>query len=357
MVALSVTRFGRTIVTMLDLFARRSVALFALLGSLILCMPAVAQQRFALTDEDEWGEVDAVEPGSPEWQLGAARRSLAAGEFLRAINLSTRWIEQNPRHDLLPDAYIIRGDAKLRRDDLYLALFDYEYVARVYPGSEAFTIALERELEIAKRFAQGERRRLWGIKIVDASAEAEELLIRIQERMPGSQLGEAAGMELGDFYFRRRNMPMAAEAYDLFIENYPRSEQISKARRRAIYAHIAGFKGPQYDAAGLIEARFRLEELKVIEPRTAQQVGADALLVRIDESHAMKLLEQAKWYLRTGDVVAAELTIRRLVTRHLGTVAAAEGLRLVEQILPRLPERVREQAPDYEAIRSGSAGS
>lgn len=319
----------------------------------ITTVSAVAQQRYTLTDDDQWTSVQEPEAGTPEWALAEARKALADEDYVRAINLSNRWIEQHPRHALLPKAYLVRGDAKVGRDDLYKALFDYEYIARMYPGSDVFVTALRRELDIAKRFAHGERRRLWGLKFVDASAEAEELLIRIQERLPGSTLAEEAGIELGDFYFRRRNMPIAAEAYDLFLENYPNSEHVSIARRRAIYAHLASFKGPQYDAAGLEEARLRLEELRRVEPQTAQQVGAEALLVRIDESHAMKILEQARWYRRTGDMISAELSIRRLVADHMGTVAAAEGLELVEDILPRLPERVREQTPDYEAMRQG----
>ncbi len=331
----------------------RAAAFFCI--ALVFATTVTAQQRFTLTDDDQWTAVESPEPDSPEWQLAEARKALAAEDYVRAINLSTRWIDEHTRHPNLPDAYLIRGDAWVGRDHLYKALFDYEYIARVYPGSEAFTTALQREFEIAQRFAHGERRRLWGLKIVDASAEAEELLIRIQERMPGSRLAEEAGMELGDFYFRRRNMPMAAEMYDLFLENFPDSEQISKARRRAIYAHLASFKGPQYDAAGLQEARLRLQELQRVEPQTAQQVGADALLVRIDESNAQKMLQQARWYLRTGDVISAELSIRRLVNRYLGTVAAAEGLQLVEEILPRLPERIQAQTPDYEAMRQGTA--
>lgn len=320
-----------------------------------MCGDVAAQQVYRLTEDDHWAQMDVLEPGTPEWQLAEARKALAGGDHVRAINLATRWINQHPRHELLPEAYLIRGDAKVARDDLYKALFDYEYIARMYPGSEAFALALERQLDIATRFAHGERRRLWGLKIVSAHEDAQELLIRIQERMPGSRLAERAAMELGDFYFRRRDMPLAAEMYDIFLTNFPNSEHVSKARRRAIYAHLAGFKGPEYDAAGLAEAQLRLRELKVLEPRTAEQVGADALLVRIDESRAMKLLEQARWYLRTGDPIAAELTIRRLVKRHLGTVAAAEGLELVENILPRLPERVRAEAPDYDAIARGTA--
>ena len=31
--------------------------------------------------------------------------------------------------------------------------------------------------------------------------------------MPGSRLAEEAGMQLADFYFNRRNMSLAADAY------------------------------------------------------------------------------------------------------------------------------------------------
>ncbi|HRQ76000.1 MAG TPA: outer membrane protein assembly factor BamD [Phycisphaerales bacterium] len=318
---------------------------------------ATAQQTYTLTPDDAWTSDESLEPGTPEAMLADARRALAEGDARRAENLATRWIERHDRHPLMPDAYLLRGDAKLAQQEHYKALYDYEYVARVYPGSEAFVTALERELQIAKLFVRGTKRKFLGFRILSATEEAQELLIRIQERMPGSRLGEDAGMELADFYFRGRDMSLAAEAYELFIENYPNSEQISKARRRLIYSHLASFKGPRYSAAGLNEAKMRLEDLKAVEPVTAQQIGADALIVRIDESNAAKLLENARWYLKRNDPIAAELTIRRLVNRHLGTVAAAEALQLVPSILPQLPERVRQAAPDYDALRAGVLGA
>jgi outer membrane protein assembly factor BamD (BamD/ComL family) len=333
-----------------------SARLAALALIFAMTLPASAQSRFVLGEDDTWTTEEEVDPASPEGQLIEARRALADGDTVRAENLTTRWIERHTRHPMLPDAYLIRGDAKHLRGDEYQALFDYEYIARMFPGSEAFVTALERELEIARQYAHGRKRKLWGLRVVSAGAEAEEILIRIQERMPGSQLGEQAGIELADMYFRRRNMPLAAEAYDLFIENYPRSEHVSKARRRLIYAHLASFKGPQFDISGLLEAKFRIEELQQVEPLAAEQVGAEALLVRIDESAAMKILENARWYRRTGDIIAAELSLRRLVDRYPHTVAAAEGVDMAIQLLPRLPERTRQQAPDYATLREARLG-
>ncbi|MDY7107915.1 MAG: outer membrane protein assembly factor BamD [Planctomycetota bacterium] len=323
---------------------------------LIPAVPAPAQDEYRLAEDDTWVETKTADPSTSEGQLAAARRALARGEIERAEHLATQWIARYEQHPLLADAYIIRGDALMAGRDYYEALFEYEYVARTFIGSEAFVTALQRELEIANLFATGTRRKLWGMRFVDASDEAEELLIRIQERLPGSRLAEEAGMALGDFYFSRRQMGLAAEMYAIYIENYPQAEEIDKARKRLIYAHLASFKGPEFDASGLYDARARLRELKVVAPATAQQMGADALLTRIDESDAQKLLSAARWHLRTGDVIAAELTIRRLARAYPRSVAAADAMRLIERLLPRLPEATLEEAPDYEALRGAILG-
>jgi len=331
----------------------RSLALAAVASTGILASPAPAQQSYILDKTDEWKPEKAIDPASPEGQLAEAKKALAAGDPERAETMATQWIERNERHPLIAEAYLLRGDAKAAGGDEYKALFDYEYVARMYPGSETFVTACQRELAIAKQYAAGRKRKQWGLRWSDASADAEELLIRIQERLPGSRVAEEAGIELADYYFNRRQMALAAEAYELFIENYPRSTLIDKARRRLIYSHLATFKGPEFGAQGLYEAKARLEQLEVQKPAEAQRMGADALLTRIDESDAQKLLSIAQYYMRTGEPISAEFTIRRLVKRYPRTSATAEALRFVPQVLERLPESVRKAAPDYKLIAAG----
>jgi outer membrane protein assembly factor BamD (BamD/ComL family) len=163
-------------------------------------------------------------------------------------------------------------------------------------------------------------------------------------------------MTLGDFYFSRRQMSLAAEMYEIFVENYPRSVHVGKARKRLIFAHLASFKGPEFDAGGLDEARTRLQELRAVDPVAAQQIGAEALITRIEESNARKLYVTARWYQKTKDYIAAELTLRRLLQKHPRSVAAADGVRLVREILPHLPERILAEAPDYDALAAAILG-
>jgi outer membrane protein assembly factor BamD (BamD/ComL family) len=329
--------------------SRTIAGLAAAVCAFVSCA-ALAQQEYILTEEDRWATTQPVDPTTPAGQLNEARRALAMNEPQRAEMLASAWIERHERDPLLPEAYLIRGDAKAANGDEYKALFDYEYIARMFAGSDVFVAALQRELAIAKEYLAGKRRKNWGLRIWDAKADAEEILIRVQERLPGSRLAEDAGITLADYYFDKRDMELAAEAYDVFLENYPRSALVDKARRRLIYAQLATFKGPQFSAKGLYEARERLRQLRANLPAEAERMGAGALLTRIDESDAQKMLSIANYYIATGEPVSAEFTIRRLVNRYPRSVATAEALRIVPGVIERLPERVRRTTPDYAAM-------
>ena len=242
---------------------------------------------------------------------------------------------------------MIRGDALVAQGSYYSALYDYEFVARSHPSSAAFVQAITREYEIAKIFASGVRRKFLGMRLLLAYDEAQEIFIRVQERLPGSQLAEQAGLALGDFYYRRREMQLAADTYSVFIENYPHSESIPLARRRLIFANIASYKGPEFDDVGILEARAQLEQLEAISPAQAQRIGAQALILRINESEAEKMLTTAQWYLAINDPISAEYTIRTMILEHPNTIAATRGLRLIPLITPNLPAAVVAQMPDY----------
>ena len=333
-----------------------------MLGSCLLLLAATSlapaqEVEFDLGSDDEWTTDQTVNPASESGQLLMARRAVINGNTNRARDLATAFIDRYPNSMLQANAYLIKGDAYLEDGDEYKALFEYEEIARGFPSSPVFVTALEREFEIGKAYANGLRRKLLGtFRIVSTQDEAQELLIRVQERLPGSRLAEQAGMELADFYFRNRDLRMAAEAYDLFVENYPRSADVNKARLRLIYSYLADYRGPKYDASGLEEARLRLEDLRTREPGLAQRIGANSLLVRIYESDARKMLVTAEWYLSINDPISSEMTIRQLVKQYPDSIASLEALREIPKILAQMPETVVRNGPDYRSLRAEKLG-
>ena len=292
----------------------------------------VAQEVYELDDSYDWQQQSRYDPATPQGQLQAIRKALAEERPKAARDMADDWIEQHPNHPLLVEAHLLRGDALVAQKHYYDALFDYEFVIRQFPASQQYHTALEREFEIARLFASGLRRRFLGMRILPATGEAEELFIRIQERAPGSHIGEKASLALGDFYFDRAEMTAAAEAYDLFLANYPESRFRQRAMLRQIQASLATFKGPQFDSRGLLDAAERIRAYQQAYPAEAERLGAEALLLRIDESLALKTYYSASWYERTGKKVSAVYLYRRVVKDYGRTAAAQAAIQRLEAL-------------------------
>ncbi len=313
----------------LDMFLGRWVMGLVLVMCLVSQAPA--QQRYDLSEQG-WERQPTAEPGSPRAQLDAIRKLVAQGEGKQAKHAADAWIEAHPDHELMPEALLVRGDANVAREHFFKSLFDYELVIREHPGSEQFNTAQEREFEIAKLFMAGTKRRMWGMRILPATDEAEEIMVRIQERSPGSALGEEASMTLADYYFNKPQMDSAADAYDLFLVNYPDSERREWAMLRLIQANLARFKGPRFDATGLIDAGQRLLTYQAEYPASAERMGVEALLIRIDESLAMRDMVAADWYVLRKKPLSAKLLYERVIEDYPETAAALDAIKKLEEL-------------------------
>lgn len=287
-------------------------------------------QEFALEGQG-WTD-ERMEEGDPA--LTEARRLLAADRPGPALKILNTWVNAHQYTDNpdLPQAYLLRGDAKLALKDEYEALYDYEAIIKQFYGSPEFPKAVEREYEVAKMYLNGLKRKWFGIRIESGVVLGEELMIRVQERMPGSQLAEIAALELADYYYRIRDMPMAADMYGIFVINFPESQNRRYAALREIFANIASYKGPRYDQSGLTEAGVLIEDFQARYPAEAERAGVTVQLESwVDESAADHLLDTARWYLRQMDEESARYTLRRLIRAHPTSAASAEAVKILEE--------------------------
>jgi len=314
---------------------------------LFLASFARAQEHYSLNANDNWELQNPAQEGSPEAKLSEARKQLAEGHHSEAFRLATIWLDRNKRNPLTPEAYLIRGDALYNQKEYYEALFDYEFIARSFPESEAFQIALQREYTIALKFATGTLRKKWGMRFLDATDEAEEIFFLVQIRSDSSPLAEDASFQLAELFFRRAEMDNAADAYQKFIENYPSSNRALLAKAKLANARFATYRGPAFDDKGLIDARDELMQIKTFNPAYAKKINAAGAIVRIDESIAQKLLLTAHWYMRVNNPISAEYTTRRLVENHLHTQASIEALEyLVPAFMDQLPPVILNEIGD-----------
>ena len=303
--------------------------LFATIFCVFFSQDAYAQARAYELREGRWTLSESQPRLGTDPDLIQAKELLATGQDSSAVARLDAWFIANPdpRGTLVPEALILRGDSHLAGGDEYSAMIDYERVAREFAGTDALPVALERELRIANLYLAGMRVKSWWFFRIDSGVPlAEEIIIRINERLPGSRLAEQALLDLAEYYYRSRELRQAADTYEIFMKLYPKSDKRELAMQRRLYANIAQFKGPRYDASSLTDAKVQIEDYAAEFPSQAREKGLDdALTARMDESLAEEALESAKWYMRTDDAVSARLTLNRLVRRHPRTQAAIEA--------------------------------
>ncbi|MDX2016724.1 MAG: outer membrane protein assembly factor BamD [Planctomycetota bacterium] len=328
--------------------------------------PASGAPAYRLGESGTWVATSAPAPGSDEEAMLRARQLLAENRPRQAMALLDDWLEkaEDRQSPFLAEGYLLRGDAKLALGREYAALKDYdiEVVSR-FPGTPEFVQALEREFEIGKAYLNGLRRKFLGLRIDNAETLGQEIMVRINERLPGSRLAETALITLADYYYEKRELKMAAQTYDVFVQLFPQSAERQRAMQRRVYANVARFKGPRYDALGLIEARVLIRDFAQRYPAEAERAGmSDALVARIDESLAAQMLETANWYMTRKDEVSARFTLRRLLVKHPQTVAAQRAIEIMnakgwELTAPRPAQPTPTTTPGPVAPTSGGGAS
>ncbi len=309
--------------------------LIPLLALALWSAPVFAQAtEFTLEDDGAWAQTAAPEPGTDEHTMWQARRLLAEGRPGRAVDVLSKWLDEHgrTRNPHLAEAYFLRGEARLADDQEYSALFDFETVIRDFSATPFYARAVQREYEIGMAYIGGLRRRFLGVRMENARPTGEELIIRVQERLPGSALAEQAALDLAQHYYNRRDLRLAAEMYSIFRTNYPDSEHIRFAMLREIECSVARFKGPRYDGSGLIDAKILIERYRRVYPGESARTGTmDGLEAWVDESAAQQALDTARWYIKTRDEPSARFLLTRLINRHPGSDAAAAAVRIMQE--------------------------
>lgn len=345
---------------------KRSVAVFAL--ALAACVHSARAQPDLTLDPAQGWMANAPDQARPaDGQLmDRCRALLAEGNAKEARSILSDWLDENEfsTSPFLAEAYLLRGDARVATNSEWWALYDYEAVIKQFPGSVEFPKAVEREFDIGKRYLTGLKTKIFWMRLEDATSLGAELLVRVQERLPGSRIAEEACLFLADHYYRVRDLTQASEMYEIFLRNFPNSEHRQRAMQRRVYTSIGQFKGPSYDASGLVEARSLIKNFAEQYPAEAERAGmSDALSARLDESIASQKLERARWYLKQGDQVSARFTLNRLRRAHPRTVAAniaydlmlEHGWEREKDARPSNPADAPTDAPSAEAPPVGDA--
>jgi hypothetical protein len=198
-------------------------------------------------------------------------------------------------------------------------LFDYEYVARMHAGirgvRDGAAAGAGDRPPVRGRVT---RRKLWGIRIVDATEEAEELFIRVQERLAGQPVGGAGGAGAGRLLLQpAEDGAGGGDVRDLHREFPEVGPRRAGPKRRLVYAYLGQFKGPAFDAAGLYEARAALKSAEADGPGDGAEDGGRRLADADRRERCAEAADDGSVVQRARATTSPRrLTVRRLIETY-----------------------------------------
>jgi hypothetical protein len=222
--------------------------------------------------------------------------------------------------------------------DRVKAFYYCDELLDTFAESPYYQPALDMQYQIADEFLGGYKRKFLGLPLINTEDEAIEILFRVQQRSPGSQLAERALLRTADHFYAKSDYDLAGDAYAAYARSYPRSPEVPRVRLRQAWSYLAQFRDAKFDATPVIDARAQLSDLMISDPELARQENIPALLERIDSTLAQKLNVTAEYYRRTGRPESAGYLYGLVLKNHPNTPEAERA----RAALDRLPARAAE---------------
>jgi outer membrane assembly lipoprotein YfiO len=271
--------------------------------------------------------VPAAKPaeGTVEGELAIIRAQIARHDRKKALAAVDRFLATYRDDPACEEAMLLAGQAELDAGRYHQAYERFEEMLDRYPNGRFLERALSREMDVANAFLAGKKRIVGKVFRLPARDEGLDILRRIAEHAPGSLVAESAMLRIGEYHYERGEYAESAEAYDEFLQLFPRSGRVPHAMLQGARAMFASFKGVAYDETPLIEAEQRYKVILDQYPAAGRKAKAQQVLGQIAELRAQRAFETAKFYERTQRPQAAKFYYQQVVDQYPASAWAGEA--------------------------------
>ncbi len=291
--------------------------------------------------------------------LRAAAEQIDGGDPDDAYETLVEWFRANGTFasDERDVALFLTANALIADARRFRAFYYLDELLDLHVGSDLYLDAVSRQFEIADSYLDGKTDSILFLPRT-YNNDALEMLFRIQQRAPGTELAERALLRTAEHYFDEKDYDFAEDAYTVFIDRFPRSPSVRAARLKQAWSNLLQYEGPRYDPTPLLDAREQFAQFTAAYPDTASAQSLSEISTYIDEQLASKQLIKARFYERTGRGASAASLRTGVVERYPSTPQAAQAReRLQTSPLPaQVPQTGERLSAEDAADATSSSG-
>ena len=320
-------------------------ALALSLAALTVPMPSDAATVF--TSRDGWKvEGDPMTEAAAVELMQQAERQEAQSDLSGALGSYRALVKRHPVSVLAGKAQYRVGrilEAAGEFDDAYKA---YDAYLSKYPKGDEFEASVESMFKIAKLYLEGEKQKVFGIKIASSMKRAQEMFEGIVKRAPFSKYAPLAQFNVGQSLEKQGNYDGAIAAYAALVNKYQNDPVADDAQYQIGYVRLKQYREGSYDQAGAAKAREAFDDFINRYPESEKVPQARENLKLLQGGANKSTLDVAKFYDKTKHYRAAVIYYNDVIKNSPETDEANFAKSRIEELKQKHGEDALKAGPE-----------
>jgi outer membrane protein assembly factor BamD len=289
---------------------------------------------------------DTTVAGNAAEQMKKAEKLQADGDDSGAYKAYKALVKQYGQSFLAPKAQRKVGQLLEKHGDYDKAYDAYNYYLTKYPQGEDFDAVVDSMFKIAKLFLEGEKRRLFGVKVAASMQRAQAMFEGIVKNAPFSKLAPLAQFNVGQALEKQGEYPKAIDAYQTCYTKYPSDPVAADALYQVGYVRAKEAREGSYDPATNQKAREAFEDFVARYPNSEKVAQARENIKVLEGGTNKNILEIAKFYDKTKKFKAAVIYYNDVIKGQPGSPEAEYAKGRIEALKNQYGEDALRAGPE-----------
>ena len=274
-----------------------------LLTALVALVPVRSPAPFVYTPGEGWhyeayGSIGKWRRERAKDQLEVAQQAFDQKDYSLALRCAAYTLRTWPLSDSAPEAqYLV---ARCHEAEGYdeRAFKEYQNMFTKYPKSDKLKDALQRQYQIAMRFLNGQRFKLWKyIPFFPSMEKTAGLFDQIVKSGPYSEVAPHAQLRIGAAYEKQKNYPEAVAAYERAADRYhDRPIIAADALYRAGMSYTKQAATAEYDQGTAGQAIATFNDLMTLFPEDKRVSEVKRIILALKNEQARGNFKIAEFY-------------------------------------------------------------
>ena len=275
---------------------------------------------------------------TPQEQYDWAMQFYKNGDFQRSADEFIRLTKYYPDAEEAPDAQYYAGRSFEEQGKYYFAFQNYQKTVENYPYTQRLEDINEREFNIGKVLQSKESPKLMELELSLSLDRSITIFNKVVENSPFGPYADKALFQIAESARKLYRYPVAIEAYERIITDYPDSPIGPEARYQLAYTRYEASLSPEYDQESTDRALKEFKQLSENTPIPSVSREAEVVLDQLREKKAASMINIAEFYEQRGKFQSAILYYKDVIGKFPETQTADTAREKVQKLKGKIKQ-------------------